>query len=592
MNAVLQALAHAPELCTAMDCAPHRSVCPIAAENAAKMSRSASPSASSNEGSTASDPPFHSGPDSNGEQAPTRKTATRKSLRSSGRKSPPEDIRKKSDWTFCALCELEEHIQKVHDETGSASTAQPRDQPVAPSAFVHGFIDHVAPCFELGVQEDSHEFLRLLIDAMQQSCQQARPSLKDDVNDDSPTASRTRSARNSKKNQVSQDSKDTEYPFALFRGTVESTVTCESCKATSSTLDPIEDIGLEVIVPNQASSTSRGVLETVRSSSRNTSPTPAAFAPLADVTTAFTRFARPEPLDAGYKCERCGKVGRANKQSRLASIPPILTLHLKRFRYGDAPAAPTSRRSGREVGQLMSSQASNDVVYGGGSGSAKIEGHIKFHHLFDLRPYLTEELQEKHSNMFCRLFAVVVHAGKNSHSGHYIAYVRSLAKKEEWWKMDDGRVTPVTIQQVKQAEAYMLFYRVVQHPVATQLEQEFKKLKTEEEEYARTNVHDLNLSKSNSSFPSNLPRKRRADCAFPNGEEWVRAKTHLPPPYIDVVRKSEDKIADDLVLSTQLITKLSEQAAKNDSSPSKQKSHPISGKFAVALIPKCAGCRT
>ena len=47
--------------------------------------------------------------------------------------------------------------------------------------------------------------------------------------------------------------------------------------------------------------------------------------------------------------------------------------------------------------------------------------HAGFKPVMDLRPFLTEELQEKGGNMLCRLFAVVVHVGKNSHSGHYLA---------------------------------------------------------------------------------------------------------------------------------------------------------------------------
>lgn len=587
MNAVLQALGACPELCMALDCMPHRSACSVYHDNVAK-SRASSPSASSNESSASG---TGSAEENNNNNEAPRKTATRKSLRSSGRRTPPGDG-KKSDWTFCALCELEEHLHKVHDENM-------RDLPVAPSSFVNGFMEHVAPWFELGQQEDSHEFLRLLIDAMQKSCEKARPAIKEilrEDEDDSPTASRTRSARNSKAKQVEEASKDTEYPFSLFRGTVESTVTCGACQATSSTLDPIEDIGLEVLVQQGAAATaaSRPALESVRSSSRNASPTPAAY-PLADVTTAFQRFTRPEALDAGYKCEKCGKVGRANKQSRLASIPPILTLHLKRFRYGDAPAAPVSRRSGREVGQLLSSQSPSDVLYAGGSGSAKIEGHIKFDQLFDLGPYMTEDLQEQHKNMFCRLFAVVVHAGKNSHSGHYVAYVRNLGKKEEWWKMDDGRVTAVSLQQVMKAEAYMLFYRVLQHPVATRLELDYK-AKVEEEQSKMTLTHkendktDSTLSSSDKTDnPATIgtPRKRRANCAFANGEEWVRSKTRQPPHIIEIVRKTQEKIADDIIMTTESITKLSERVAKNENSPSLKSGHTISGKFTVCVNPSC-----
>jgi ubiquitin C-terminal hydrolase len=285
---------------------------------------------------------------------PLRPTGTRKSRRSVDR-----NIDNEEELKFCALCSLEHHLEQVHD------SSQPPDKPVAPEAFVRGFVNHVAPWMRIGIQEDSHEFLRLLIDAMQKSCLKARSD-----KENTKVAATT--------NGAASTTEDEEYSFSLFRGLVESNVTCEYCKASSSTVDPIEDIGLEV-----------------------TSSTPA----LADVQSAFTRFAGAEPLDSNYKCEKCGKVGKATKQSRLKSIPPILTLHLKRFRYGDsrvgADAMP--RRSGR-----------SEVK----SGSAKIEGHVKFEVLFDLKPFLTKEMQEASKSVLCRLFAVVVHAGKNSNSGH------------------------------------------------------------------------------------------------------------------------------------------------------------------------------
>ena len=113
----------------------------------------------------------------------------------------------------------------------------------------------------------------------------------------------------------------------------------------------------------------------------------------------------------------------------------------------------------------------------GTSGSAKIEGHIEFKMIFDIRPYLTKELQSTvGKSMLCRLFAVVVHAGKNSHSGHYICYVRNVAKNE-WWKMDDAKVIGVSTSEVLTAEAYMLFYRVMDHPVSVELRNREKAMK-------------------------------------------------------------------------------------------------------------------
>lgn len=484
MNAVLQALAHAPELCMAVDVEPHHANCPIYMRNALK--KRSSPSSS---------PEW--------EDMTSMSTGTRKSRRSGGKKSPTNLDESTSDLEFCALCEVEQHLSRVHMQNGN------RDRPVAPSTFVNGFIEHVAPWFNLGQQEDSHEFLRLLIDAMQKSCKQARPAHGNPQ--DTPPPQKT---------EEEEKNEDSEYPFQLFRGMVESNVTCESCESTSSTRDPIEDIGLDVspLAPPSSSAPSAGGF-------------------LNDVSSALQCFARAEALDSGYKCEKCGKVGRATKQSRLASIPPILTLHLKRFRYGgdgQKSALNVARRSNRsELNQLLGYSAGE--YFTGKSGSAKIEGHSKFEQILDLKPYLTDELQEKYSSMFCRLFAVIVHAGKNSHSGHYIAYVRNITKNE-WWKMDDARITVAPLSEVMNAEAYMLFYRVMDHPFATGLRERADKLRKELAKEALVTIKGSgNKGKEGSSTAATASttkskttnhRKRKAP-EFSSGEDWAKAKTSI-----------------------------------------------------------------
>lgn len=526
MNAVLQALAHAPELCLAIDYEPHHLTCPIAKENTERIRKS---------------PPV---PPSAEAKKPTRKS------RRSGKKSPATtttDSEESLDFTFCTLCEVEDLIKKVHRRR--ATTA------VAPETFVSGFINHVAPpWFKLGIQEDSHEFLRLLIDAMQKSSTR----LLSPDGSSSPLPSLNESKES-----------DNLYPFKLFRGTVESNVCCASCKAQSSTIDPIEDIGLEVT-------------QTTGS--------------LSDLISSFRQFTKAEPL-TGYKCDRCGKVGSATKQSKLGSIPPILTIHLKRFRYGsDGKPLPPPPRRGREVSQLL-----------GSSGSAKIEGHVKFLEIFDLKPFLTEKLQDKVKSMFCRLFAVIVHAGKNSHSGHYVAYVRNLSKNE-WFKMDDARVSRANSQEVMNAEAYMLFYRVVDHPVAQELrakhanatdnlrqEKEAEEKKDTEEN--KTNVVEsestpsvvtlkeqpsgcpttstpLSISNRNDSANTqngnttpqtsiiNNKRKRKTP-PFPSGEQWSIAKTRLPPALTSVVRRAEKIIGEQIEFTPAFFKNITDEVSKS-----------------------------
>ena len=159
MNAVLQALAHAPDLQMAMDCEPHHKTCPVAQQRRRQQQQS---------------PPTATMTSNIGGAGGTNKEGTRKSSRrttstpeattppSSSVQYPQQEQLPLHEQAFCALCELEHHFDQAHDTATK--------QPVAPSGFVHGFIERVAPWFQLGVQEDSHEFLRLLIDAMQKSC--------------------------------------------------------------------------------------------------------------------------------------------------------------------------------------------------------------------------------------------------------------------------------------------------------------------------------------------------------------------------------------------------------------------------------------
>jgi Ubiquitin carboxyl-terminal hydrolase len=194
---------------------------------------------------------------------------------------------------------------------------------------------------------------------------------------------------------------------------------------------------------------------------------------------------------------------------------------------------------------------------------------------FDLKPYLTDELKSKHANMFCRLFAVIVHSGKNSHSGHYIAYVRNVSKNE-WWKMDDSRVTAVSDKEVMQAEAYMLFYRVVQHPIAVQLE-ELCKNKILQSGLSSSVADPFVMSQSITSVRS--ARKRPLE-SYENGEEWAR-QMNFPPHLMGLMSKVTNLIADDIQVSGQYYRKITEEAALHNAVVGKAPRCKLTGKLAI-----------
>ena len=502
----------------------------------------------------------------------------------------------------CNNCEMEQHLIAVHNSGMNSSNGSPAPTGVvSPNTFVNGFIKHIAPSFKLGVQEDSHEFLRLLIDAMQKSTllnpnkqesdkrenvvvkQEDMMNIKQEMMDDGgiddqealgdlePPNTNIKiedligSSPQPPSAETIAGKFGNEYPFRLFCGKVESIVKCSNCGASSSTIDPIEDIGLEVN-PSASSAYHNG------NHSRSTSPLNASTS-LTDLTTSLKKFITTEHLDNGYKCEKCGKVGRATKESKLASVPPILTLHLKRFRYGNekmglmqAPAV--SRRRGPLAGLGV-----GDV---GSSGSAKIEGHVKFNQILDLNPYLTEEQKKQKKRMLCRLFAVIVHSGKNSHSGHYICYVRNI-QKNDWWKMDDARVSIVSSAEVFAAEAYMIFYRVVDHPVSIELKnkekifkeeeaarvlkfeaerKQIQKVKEEEEERLAKEIEIKSnnegvLSDQASTIKSvasstSLKRKRETP-ELKSGEEWARKLTRKPKAILQTIRAVQEFFSDRVI---------------------------------------------
>ena len=60
--------------------------------------------------------------------------------------------------------------------------------------------------------------------------------------------------------------------------------------------------------------------------------------------------------------------------------------------------------------------------------------------------------------MLYRLQSIIEHRG-NAHGGHYVCYRRDRAG--EWFRISDSNVTPISWQEVRKSQAYMLFYEAV-----------------------------------------------------------------------------------------------------------------------------------
>ncbi|XP_020110457.1 ubiquitin carboxyl-terminal hydrolase 23-like [Ananas comosus] len=181
--------------------------------------------------------------------------------------------------------------------------------------------------------------------------------------------------------------------YKIFGGRLRSQVKCMQCSYCSNTFDPFLDLSLEIAKADS-------------------------------LHKALKHFTGLEQLDGGerqYQCQRCKQKVRAYKQLTINKAPFVLTIHLKRF---DSHIA----------GQ-------------------KIDRKVEFEPRIDLKPFVSDPNE---GDLKYTLYGVLVHAGWNTHSGHYYCFVRTSSGM--WHSLDDNQVHQVSEKTVLSQKAYMLFY--------------------------------------------------------------------------------------------------------------------------------------
>ena len=135
--------------------------------------------------------------------------------------------------------------------------------------------------------------------------------------------------------------------------------------------------------------------------------------------------------------------GEAYKASLLMRPPEVLCIHIQRRHY--------DKTSGR---------------------MAKVNRHVRFDEYLDLGEYCAygvtsfEEDRRVHrmtspyDQIPYILMSVIEHSG-NAFGGHYQTYCRVDRKKNDWILVSDESVVSKTFTEVRQCQAYMLFYVVV-----------------------------------------------------------------------------------------------------------------------------------
>ncbi|KZT29259.1 cysteine proteinase, partial [Neolentinus lepideus HHB14362 ss-1] len=136
----------------------------------------------------------------------------------------------------------------------------------------------IAKHMRKGRQEDSHEFLRYAIDALQKSCLAGHPP------------------------KIDPKLAETTWVHKMFGGRLRSRVTCQDCHYNSDTYDGILDLSIDIH-------------------------------DCGGLRDALKRFVAVDVLKGQnkYKCEKCKKAVIAHKRFTVHDAPLVLTVHLKRF---------------------------------------------------------------------------------------------------------------------------------------------------------------------------------------------------------------------------------------------------------------------
>eukprot|EP01018_Ginkgo_biloba_P015394 Gb_30872 [translate_table: standard] len=173
---------------------------------------------------------------------------------------------------FCAMCTVQDHVTSASVSSGKI---------LSPTILVRN-LRCISRNFRISRQEDAHEYMMNLMEAMHKCC------LPTGIASESPVAY------------------EKSLVHKIFGGRLISQVKCTQCSYCSNKSDPFLDLSLQI----------------VRADS---------------LLKALSHFTAVEQLDGGekrYQCERCKVKVRALKQLTIDKAPHILVIHLKRFSPG------------------------------------------------------------------------------------------------------------------------------------------------------------------------------------------------------------------------------------------------------------------
>ncbi|TID14084.1 ubiquitin carboxyl-terminal hydrolase 2 [Venturia nashicola] len=220
-----------------------------------------------------------------------------------------------------------------------------------------------------------------------------------------------------------------------FYGKLQSIVTCDECKNKTNTPEPFMDLSLDLRMQSKKRKLN-GIAKTNGVNGKEDEGL--------RLEECLARFTGDERLGKDdYMCHKCGKQRDATKQLSIKQLPPVLSIHLKRFSHTKEKAS-------------------------------KLETTVAYPLSLDMTPFTTahrpvlkkakpqkpsattneaEDLVDPDVGKYI-LSAVIVHKG-DIQGGHYVSYAREGA---DWFLFDDSKVVGVSEAEVLSAQAYLLVY--------------------------------------------------------------------------------------------------------------------------------------
>ena len=329
-------------------------------------------------------------------------------------------------------------IRGIHAGGGASSSYGARSSSGSahdPRDFLRALDRHPPlDLFADGDQHDSQEFLRYLLDTLNDALNTVRvaPPYREEKDDFSePERDKAERLWNQYRARTSSVVAD------AFAGQLQSSVECHACGKASTSYDPFWDLSLPLRAPRKGSARGGGggggdgggTLSRTGSLLRYMSGGGSGVGRLG-VLDCLEAFAEDDALSGAdaFSCPRCKVRGAATKRLRVRRWPRVLVLHLKRFQWNDRG------RPGRKIDAVV------DVP-------AKIS----------LAPFLAEDARggDDDDGPEYRLFAVTNHVGSLS-GGHYTAACDAGAG--EWYAFDDERVSSAGAPPSHSRNAYVLMY--------------------------------------------------------------------------------------------------------------------------------------